>query len=154
MPKRLLRLPHLEQHSASDCLAACAAMMLGAIDVKVSYQALLEILNVASWGTPHRNFQRLEQQISGIRVLYKQGVLTDLFQAIDEGNAPTVFLWTGELPYWTVATWHAVVIAGYDEEHFFLNDPAFQEAPQIVLHGDLDLAWIAYDSFYATIERE
>lgn len=153
MPKRLLRVPHLEQQRESDCLATCAAMMLGAIDIKVSYQALLKTLNVASWGTPHRNFRQLEKLVSGIHIIYKQGVITELFQAIDEGNSPTVFLWTGELPYWTVATWHAVVVVGYDEHHFYLNDPAFDEAPQIVLHGDLDLAWIAYDSFYAVIEK-
>jgi hypothetical protein len=33
-----------------------------------------------------------------------------------------------------------------------VNDPAFAVAPQIVSHGDLDLAWIAYDTYFALIE--
>lgn len=36
---------------------------------------------------------------------------------------------------------------------FYLNDPAFPIAPQIVSHGDLDLAWIAYDAYYAVITK-
>jgi hypothetical protein len=31
--------------------------------------------------------------------------------------------------------------------------PAFSVAPQVVSHGDLDLAWIAYDAYYAVITK-
>ena len=77
--------------------------------------------------------------------------LPDLFRALDTGTPAIVFIWTGDLPYWTLETWHAVVVVGYDEANFYLNDPAFPTAPQIVSHGDLDLAWIAYDAYYAVI---
>jgi hypothetical protein len=37
--------------------------------------------------------------------------------------------------------------------YFFFNDPAFEVAPQRVTHGDLDLAWLAGDSYFALLRR-
>jgi ABC-type bacteriocin/lantibiotic exporter with double-glycine peptidase domain len=148
----LLDLPNHKQQRESDCLAACATMMLQAVGLEVPYPELLAILDVAPWGTPHRNIIRLEHLVPGIQVQYAQGELLDLYRALDSGLPPTVFVWTGDLPYWPVGTWHAVVVVGYDEQHFYVNDPAFEAAPQAVLHGNLDLAWLAYDSYYAMVQ--
>jgi hypothetical protein len=128
-------------------------MMLDALGIAVPYPQLLSILDVAPWGTPHRKVRRLVDIVPGIRVTYRQVELTDLTRALDVDLPPTVFVWTGELPYWQVATWHAVVLVGYDAQSFYLNDPAFDVAPQVVSQGGLDLAWLAYDSYYAVIER-
>jgi hypothetical protein len=128
-------------------------MMLEALGIDVPYSQLLSIFDVAPWGTPHRNILRLVELTPGIRVTYRQGELTDLYRALDAGLPPTIFVWTGELPYWSVATWHAVVLVGYDADKFYLNDPAFPAAPQAVSQGKLDLAWLAYDSYYAVVAR-
>ena len=153
MPKHLLKVPHHKQQKESDCLAACAAMLLTAQNIHLPYSQLLAVLDVAPWGTPHRNFRLLAEHMPHIQVTYRQGSLADLFQAIDQGHPVVVFVWTGELSYWQIETGHAVVIVGYDQHYFYLNDPAFDEASQIVTHGDLDLAWIAYDTYYALVER-
>ena len=153
MPKQLLPIPHYKQQAESDCLAACAAMMLGAINIQVPYERLLSILDIKPWGTPHRNILKLAELVQGVAVIYKQGAIPDLFQALDKNKAVMVFVWTSDLPYWQLETWHAVVVVGYDEQHFYLNDPAFDHAPQTVSHGNLDLAWIAYDTYYAVIEK-
>jgi ABC-type bacteriocin/lantibiotic exporter with double-glycine peptidase domain len=153
VPGRLLQLPNHKQQEESDCLAAYAAMMLGAIGLTLPYTKLLSILNVAAWGTPHRNITRLVELVPNIRVVYKQGELPDLLRAIDAGYPPVAFVWTGELPYWSLSTWHAVVVVGYDEQSVLVNDPAFEVAPQVVSRGDFDLAWIAYDAYYAFIEQ-
>lgn len=126
--------------------------MLDAIGTSFPYGKLLSVLNTVSWGTPHRNITRLIELDPKIRVVYQQGELPDLLNAIDAGYPPVAFAWTGELPYWSLSTWHAVVVVGYGEQNVFVNDPAFEEAPQVVSRGDFDLAWIAYDSYYAFIE--
>ena len=126
--------------------------MLSAHNIVVPYPKLLSILDVKPWGTPHRNIRKLTEIAPNIRVTYRQGELADLHLAMDNGLPPMAFVWTGELPYWPVPTWHAVVLVGYDEHQFYVNDPAFDEAHQPVNKGDFDLAWLAFDSYYAVIE--
>lgn len=153
MPKHLLPIPHHKQTKASDCLATCAWMALEAMGENIPYSKLLTVLDIKPWGTPHRNIRKVEDIAHDIHVVYRQGELPDLFAVIESGFSPIVFVWTGELPYWSVATWHAVLIVGFDDEHFYVNDPTFENAPIQVSQGDLDLAWLAYDSYYAVIER-
>jgi len=123
MPRHLLPIPHHKQTKESDCLATCAWMALEAIGENIPYSKLLTALDIKPWGTPHRNIRELEGLAHNIHVVYRQGELPDLFAAIEVGFAPLVFIWTGELSYWSTATWHAVLIVGYDDEHFYVNDP-------------------------------
>lgn len=61
---------------------------------------------------------------------------------------------TQELPYWQgVASLHAVLVVGMDEEHVYLNDPEWPEAPLCVTIGDFDLAWLARGERYALLSR-
>ena len=152
MPRCLLKLANKRQRE-SDCLAACAAMMLDALGIVVPYPRLLSVLDIAPWGTPHRNIRKLSEIVPNIQVIYKQGELNDLCRALDVGLPPTAFVWTGELSYWSVATWHAVVLVGYDGQSFYVNDSAFDVSPRQVSRGDFDLVWLAYDSYYAVVER-
>ncbi len=154
MPKHLLQIPHHKQTQESDCLATCALIAMEAVGESIPYAKLLSILDIKPWGTPHRNIRKLEALTRNVQVIYRQGELSDLFATLESGFAPIVFVWTGELPYWSTATWHAVLIAGYDDEYFFVNDPAFDHAPIQVRQGDLELAWLAYDSFYAVVTHE
>lgn len=132
-------------------------MMLSAVGRILPYKRLLSILDVAPWGTPHSNLRLLPSLVQNIRVIHRQGELSNLFDAIDRGYPPAVFVQTVDLAYWSsIGVWHELVIIGYigyDDTNFFVNDPAFDVAPQSVSHGDLDLAWLANDSYYAVIER-
>lgn len=153
MPKRLLLdIANRKQQKETDCLAACAAMMLDACGVVFPYHRLLSVLDVKPWGTPHRNIREIASIFPYIHVTYQQGALIDLRLALDAGLPPTAFVWTGELPYWSTETWHAIVIVGYDAQNFYVNDPAFDTAPQLVSEGDFALAWLAYDSYYAVVK--
>lgn len=67
------------------------------------------------------------------------------------GVPPIVFVWTSNLPYWSVNTPHAVVVVGIDAENVLVNDPAFNSAPQSIAAGDFLLAWAEFDYRYATI---
>lgn len=45
MPRRFLTVPHQPQRLESDCLAACAWMVLAAAGVPADYDVLLAALN-------------------------------------------------------------------------------------------------------------
>lgn len=153
MPPRLLTVPHIPQQADADCLAACAGMLLAASGLAIPHDRLVRLLRTAEWGTPRSNLHILQRLSSDLSIVIKQGDIGDLSAALDMGLAPILFVYTAELPYWTSAAFHAVVLIGDDEAHYYLNDPAFSAAPQIVRRGDLELAWIEVDTHYALIYR-
>lgn len=110
--------------------------------------------DIARWlrttdiGTPARNVNRLAAH--GFKVVYQEGSLQFLHDALTQGTPCILFLRTGELPYWTLDTAHAVVLAGIEGEQAYLNDPVFPDAPQVVSIDVLMLAWSWFDYSVAT----
>jgi len=151
MLKRSLPVSHRKQTRQADCLAACAAMVLDYIGRPCPYQQLLSILGTKAIGTPSSNILRLAQL--GVSVIYKAGSLEELELHIAQGRPCIVFLDTTELPYWPERTFHAVVVVGMDDEYVYVNDPAFDQAPQRATWGDFDLAWIEEGYYYAVISQ-
>ena len=152
MPKRLLHVSHRKQSQRADCLAACAAMVLDYIECPCSYQRLLDLLNIKLIGAPSSNILQLARL--GVSVVHDAGSLEELESQIAQGRPCIVFLDTGELPYWSEATFHAVVVVGMDDEYVYVNDPAFDQAPQFATWGDFDLAWIARGYYYAVVSTD
>lgn len=67
------------------------------------------------------------------KVALQTGDETDIKRAIDQGIPPVVFVHTSQLTTdWEEDAQHAVVIVGYDEVNFYVNDPAFPDAPKLV----------------------
>jgi len=149
MPKRLLTVFHQKQSQRADCLAACAAMVLDYIGRPCSYRRLLSLLNIGPIGAPSSNILRLRRL--DVSVTHDAGSLEELESQIIQGRPCIVFLDTSELPYWSEATFHAVVVVGMDDEYVYVNDPAFDKAPQIATWGDFDLAWIEQGYNYAVV---
>ncbi len=149
MLKHSLTVSHRKQSQQADCLAACAAMVLGYYDLSQPYQRLLSLLEVKPFGAPAPNIQRLTQL--GVSVVYEAGSLEELEKQIALNRPCIVFLDTGELPYWPERTSHAVVVIGMDDYDVYVNDPAFKEAPQSISWGDFDLAWLERGYYYAVI---
>ena len=110
--------------------------------------------NVARWlgttaiGTPARNITRLEGY--GFEVIYQEGSLQFLIDALERETPCIVFLRTGDLPYWTVDTAHAVILVGLAAEQAYLHDPFFSDAPKAVPIDALMLAWSSFDYAVAT----
>ena len=65
-----LPVPHREQIQASDCLAACVAMVLTYAGRPVDYSQLLRVLQIGPLGTPRRNVLHLTRL--GLEVTYRE----------------------------------------------------------------------------------
>ena len=110
-----LPVKHRRQQHPGDCIAACAAMVLDYLDEPVAYDRLLRILRIApDFGAPAPNLRLLEEL--GVVVIYKEyGSLDEIRQHLENHLPCIAFLRTGELPWWTWDTGHAVVIVGMDD---------------------------------------
>jgi len=139
----LLSVSHRSQNQQSDCLAACAAMVLAYLHVPVDYARLLQLLRVQAYGTAFSNLRYLEAL--GMSVLVQEGEPEQLATYLGMGLPPLVAVNTDALPYWEEDTDHAVVIVGFDDTHIYLNDPAFDMAPQTVSRSEFMLAWLEQD---------
>ena len=148
-PQVLLSVPHRRQQGDGDCLAACAAMILAHLGQAIDYAQLLELLDIKPYGAPAGNIRRLANL--GLTVAYSKTDLAGLEAMLQQGHPAIVFVRTGELPYWTYSTDHALVVVGYDETQLFVNDPHRSEAPIAVPRGDFELAWLERDYYYALI---
>lgn len=151
MPNKYLPVLHQLQRDKADCLAACASMVLTYLGIEAKYERLVTVLGITPFGTPHSRIQRLKNLSSDLHIRHQQGELRDLFDTIDQGMPPIVYVQAGELPYWTEDTFHAIVSIGYDETTFTLLDPAMTHQPYRILHDELFLAWLALDTYYTAI---
>lgn len=149
MPDLLLNVPHRRQTQQADCLAACAAMILDYLNRPIPYGRLLRLFGIQSFGAPASRILRLSDM--ELSVTYQEGSVAGLEYHLQQGHPCIAFVYTGELPYWSEATNHAVVVVGLDDEFVYLNDPFFASAPQRVPLGDFILAWLARDYMYAVI---
>jgi ABC-type bacteriocin/lantibiotic exporter with double-glycine peptidase domain len=107
-----LPVPHLMQVQQSDCLAACAAMVLVYLGKPVDYRRLLKLLDVDSFGAPRRNIARLARL--GVDLVYREANISLLLDTLRQGDPVIAFVDTGELGYWTEVTNHAVVVVGIE----------------------------------------
>lgn len=151
MPKVLLSVSHQPQQNDGDCLAACAAMVLTYVNRSFDYTHLLHLLDIQPYGAPAGNIRRLTSE--NLNITYSQTDLAGLEAILHQGHPVIVFVRTGELPYWTYSTNHALVVVGYDETQIYVNDPDRSkiEAPISVPRGDFELAWLERDYYYAVI---
>ena len=113
------------------------------------YDDLLRVLDIGPIGAPRRNIVRLTSR--NISVVYREATVAILLDLVQHGVPVIVFVDTGELPYWSSASNHAVVVVGADAEQLLVNDPAYSEAPIAVTVGDFELAWLNCEYMCAII---
>ena len=106
-------------------------------------------LGTQPFGTPAPNLQRLEK--IGFEVIYESTTLARLRTSLESGFPCLVFVRTGNLPYWDEDTAHAMVAIGIDNEVIYVNDPAFDIAPQTIPLDYFLLAWSEFDHRCAVI---
>ncbi len=148
-PKVLLEVPHQPQRHDGDCLAACAAMLLAYLKRPLDYAQLLKLLRIKPYGAPASNIRLLATL--NLDVVYSKTDMVGLESMLHLGHPVIVFVRTGELPYWTYNTDHAIVVTGCDEATIYLNDPYSPDYPLLVPRGDFELAWAEREYTYALI---
>lgn len=146
-----LPVPHRKQTQASDCLAACVAMVLDYLHRPVPYARLLSLLGIGPIGAPRRNILRLTR-LGGLEVIYRTATLSLVAQYLLTRDPVIAFVDTGELSYWLSTTNHALVVVGMDNEHVLVHDPAYTIFPISISHLEFELAWLNGDNTCAVIQ--
>ncbi len=147
----LLPVTHIQQRKNGECLAACAAMILNYMGLRIDYDRLLKLLRTQWFGTASFHVRELEKL--GLTVVYKEGTLDELHEHLSNDRPCIAFVNTGELPYWDEATDHALVIVGLDDDYVYFNDPMLSTAPMYISRGEFILAWQERDEYYAALMR-
>ena len=149
----ILPVPHQLQLADGYCLPACVQMVLSYLGIEREQADLSNQLQmVPGAGTPGDRVRLLASDT--LEVFYGQGELADLEAALNRGVAPIVLLHTGELPHWALATAHAVVLLGIDEDVAVINDPGMTEAAIRVPLGDFELAWDEMANLYVLLTKK
>lgn len=152
MPSLLLPVKHNTQEEKNGCLAACAQMILSYLNIPTQQRQLNKLFDRKDLGARFTHVNRVTK--FGVKVILQTGDENNLREAVDNGSPPMIFVATGELTsYWQEDVQHALVVIGYDDTHFYLNDPVFADAPKRVLIDELMLAWLEFDYTYALITR-
>jgi ABC-type bacteriocin/lantibiotic exporter with double-glycine peptidase domain len=148
-----LLLSNVQQRQQADCLVACAAMVLQYLYIPFTYDRLLNKLGTADAGTPFSRLELLKDW--RLTVMRGEGNLETLQMYLDVGLPIIVAIRTWAFPHWRGRdTEHAVVVVGIDQNNFYLNDPAIDEAPQTVTYRAFLAAWGDRDYEYAVIGLE
>jgi hypothetical protein len=87
-------------------------------------------------------------------VSYESVTLTTLQSHLEAGVPYLAFVRTGDLPYWNEDTAHELVAIGIGESSIYVNDAAFDEAPQTFPLDYFMLAWSEFDHRCAVIHRQ
>ncbi|MCL4267820.1 MAG: C39 family peptidase [Anaerolineae bacterium] len=146
----LLPVSHQQQKHQSDCLAACAAMLLSYLQIPISYKKLMQLLKVDAIGTPFRNLQNLGAL--GLSILIAEGDFAAVQAHLAAGLPVITAVDTRQLSYWQEETDHAVVIIGLDDTAVSLNDPNSPDAPKIVTRAEFELSWLEKNYLHAVIQ--
>lgn len=145
----LIAISHRQQTQQADCLAACAAMVLDYLQVRVDYQRLTRLLRIRSHGAAFANLRHLTTL--ELHVDIGRGDLAILRTTIEAGSPVIAALDTAYLSYWAEKTDHAVVVAGLDATNVVLHDPDLPTGPRWVPIVQFESAWLEHDYLYAVV---
>jgi len=149
----LSHLIHKRQRSDSDCLVACADMVLSCLGIQIDYRRLRKLLKAGPEFTPFSHLHYLERL--GMSVLMDtQGDGSIFATYIALGLPVIVGVRTLNWPHWgKIITEHAVVVVGIDQEHdmIYINDPFFADAPIEISLIEFEIGWEEKDRQYAVI---
>lgn len=145
-----LNVPHQLESKPGWCLPACVAMVSAYWQQPLAQEDVAQWLDTRPIGTPASRIVRLARR--GFDVIYTTGAPATLNEWLVQGVPPILFVRTGDLlPYWTIDTPHAVVLAGIEGDNCVVFDPGLDVAPVYISTGNVLLAWLHTDDAYAIL---
>jgi ABC-type bacteriocin/lantibiotic exporter with double-glycine peptidase domain len=146
----LLPLSNVRQRQQADCLVACIAMVLQYLYLPFDYDRLLNKLGTTGVGTPFSRIDWLEDW--RLTVVRGEGGPDTAPVYLEAGLPVIVAVRTWPFSHWRGAdTEHAVVVVGLEQNDVYINDPAVEEAPQMITQQAFLAAWGDRDYEYAVI---
>ncbi len=143
MPNALLPVPHYSQSRDGTCLPACIRMVLAYYGRVLPEAEISELLNTRDFGTPLSNALRLSQW--RLKVELSSITPERLMIELLAGRPVITRVWTTMLDYWESDTSHVVVVVGFDERGVYVNDPAIETWPMVVLWDGFLAAWFEFN---------
>src|SRR5262245_15867054 len=144
---------HRRQQRESDCLAACAEMVLTYLEIPIGYQRLAKQLRAGPAFTPFGHLRYLGALGLSI-TLGEQGDVSIFEPNLEVGLPVIVGVKTLNWGHWGgEVTRHAVVVVGIDQEHgvIYIHDPFFADAPIEMPLLTFETGWEELDRCYAII---
>jgi len=139
-----------QQLLESDCLVACAAMVLEYLGIRQSNNWLTKILQTTDIGTPFSNLKNLEKSLGVVVKLNDSDKLATFEPVIESGLPIIVALDSYNGDYWPHDSNHAVVVIGFDDNNAYINNPTVAET-EVVEIGTFMLSWSFRNFQYAII---
>ena len=144
---------HSRQRRESDCLVACAEMVLTYLGIPLGYERLAKRLRA---GRSFTSFSHLRYLAAlGLSItLSEQGDLSIFAPHLEVGLPVIVGVKTLNWAHWGgEVTRHAVVVVGIDQAHgvIYINDPFFATAPVEMPLLTFETGWEELDRRYAVI---
>jgi ABC-type bacteriocin/lantibiotic exporter with double-glycine peptidase domain len=144
---------HRQQRRESDCLVACAEMVLNYLGLSIDYARVAKILRAGADFTPFSHLRYLEQW--GLSVMLGTQGDVSLFETYIEIGLPVIVaVKTLNWPHWDdIITEHAVLVVGIDQAHdlIYIHDPFFAEAPIELELLRFETGWEEKERWYAVI---
>ena len=142
-----LKIPHFLQTRDGRCLEACVRAVLAHWQYPVSEEQLCQLFESSQFGTPASRVLRLKQW--GFEVIYGPSDVIKLQTWLAQGVPIIALVQTEFLDYATVNTPHAVVVIGLTDQQVYLQDPMFEQVPQIASLNGFLAAWLEMDETIA-----
>lgn len=145
---------HKIQRHESDCLVACAQMILIHLGVSAPYERLVRILRSHELFRPFGNLRHLETNL-GLYVTLGEHRDIAIFERYIQVGLPLIaavqtFTWAH---WFGENTKHAVVVVGIDvdNDQIYVNDPFWPEAPIGLSLAEFQVGWIEEDRRYGVV---
>ncbi len=144
---------HKRQRHETDCLVACAEMLLNYLGITIPELRLRKLLRAGINFTPFSNLRYLQQLALSV-TLGKQAESVLFENYLLSGLPIIVAVQTVGWNHWgDIITEHAVVVVGIDRpnDKIYIHDPYFADAPIEMSLLALEIGWQEKDRQYAVI---